>query len=497
MKLGTILNDEIKEDPYALSAGIPKITGNLREKPRFVEKVSNKVWFGVGLFVFIIFMVIVLSTVKMGNKKQAAATAPPAAAVDKNESRKPPADLLKSGDQTTGNSGSSVASPSLVQRVENTFSTTASSGAVVPQSTDNGKNSGAPPWKKVLDDADKKNHVPSITESPLTGQPPMGATAAARAPLSPAQQAAEDRMEARNTRMRTAESTGMSVKGFGSDGGGGGSGSGSAPAANTLVDSMKAALLAAGPSGNGQNPAADNGPKKTSGDAEQDEKMDFIKNAAKGDRGYHKYIPLPALSPNEVKTGSYIYLVLEQGMNSTLPGQVTARVTEDVYDTVSGCRLLIPALTKVVGSYDSKIALGQSRMLVIWNSMVFPDGEELNLAGMQGYDRAGMSGMESEVDNHYLRLFGLTFGMSMITAGMQMSTPPIPQSANGMYTPSPSQAIVTALTQQYGDLGAQLIGKYMAIQPTLTNNPGERFMIMVPHTIVFSKVWRNRCSVAQ
>ena len=188
-------------------------------------------------------------------------------------------------------------------------------------------------------------------------------------------------------------------------------------------------------------------------------------------------------------------MTLETSINSDLPGQITARVTEDVYDSITGCRMLIPAMAKVVGKYDSKIALGQGRMLVVWNAMIFPDGSELNMGAMQGYDTSGQSGLESDVDNHYLRMFGLTFGLSMITAGVQLSVPrPNPGVSGSAVPQTPAQTVATALAQQYGTLGAQILSKYMAVQPTLKNLAGERFVVMVPRTIVLPRVWRNRCA---
>jgi type IV secretion system protein VirB10 len=185
---------------------------------------------------------------------------------------------------------------------------------------------------------------------------------------------------------------------------------------------------------------------------------------------------------------------LDTSINSDLPGQITARVTEDVYDSVSGCRMLIPAMAKVVGMYDSRISLGQSRMLVAWNTLIFPDGGELNLAGIQAYDTSGQAGLQSDVDNHYWRMFGLTFGLSMITTGVQLSIPqPNPTSGGGAAAQTPAQILATSLAQQYGTLGAQIISRYMAVQPTLRNFAGERFIVMVPRSIVFPKVWRDRC----
>jgi len=148
-----------------------------------------------------------------------------------------------------------------------------------------------------------------------------------------------------------------------------------------------------------------------------------------------------------------------------------------------------------MGTYDSKVAVGQGRMLAVWNNAIFKDGSELNLAGMQGYDTSGQAGFASDVDNHYLRTFGLAFGLSMVTAGVQLSIPAPPTSANGSTTQSTSQIVAAALSQQFGQLGGQVLGRYINIQPTLRNFPGERFVVMVPHTIVFSKVWENRCEI--
>jgi type IV secretory pathway VirB10-like protein len=261
---------------------------------------------------------------------------------------------------------------------------------------------------------------------------------------------------------------------------------------------LSQALKNGGGASLGSNPAsaiqpADSGARI---DPDQAANNDFIKNSAKGDRGYHNHIAKPPVSKNEVKKGSFIPMTLETSINSDLPGLVSARVTEDVYDSISGCRLLIPAMSKVVGRYNSQIAMGQGRMLIVWNSLIFPNGDELDMGAMQGYDTSGQSGLESDVDNHYWQKFGVTLGLSMITSGVQLSVPQPTQSANGTTSPlTNSQIVATALTQQFGTLGAQIISKYMAIQPTLRNYAGERFVVIVPNTIVFINEHRNRCDL--
>lgn len=234
-------------------------------------------------------------------------------------------------------------------------------------------------------------------------------------------------------------------------------------------------------------------PDGSQGKSDQDEKMKFLGNASNSEnRDYHKFQQVSPLSKYELKAGDYIPMTLETGINSDQPGRIIGRSRQGVYDSKTGCHLLIPPMTKFIGKYDSKIALGQERMLFVWNQAIFKDGTELNLDNMQGYDTSGMAGLESEVDNHYTKLMGMAFGMSMLTAATNMALPPpAPGSAQAM---SPSQAVGSALVQQYGQLGTQIFGKHLNIQPTLKNYPGERFEIMVPRTIVMNKSWGNRCS---
>lgn len=461
-----------KKDVFDLAAGVPGIEGELRPKPKFAARISKRI-IGVALGFFAIILFIFMAALDNMDKKKAPdpEKVEVAAKSDKDGTVGTPRELLN-GPTVLGASGVPEANPSTLVKPPAPVD-------VVPPAGLFGGNSG-------------KLNVPSMTGKNAppasSGMIPKDDTVAgvSGAPLTPQQQADNLAKQERLTRMAQARSGGLSVRAFDAV---------DSKAAGGVPPSLEAMLKAAANGAGGGLPQG--GQQQANGpDGEQDEKLNFVKAAGKEDRGYHKHIPLPALSPNEVKTGTFIPSALEMGINSDLPGMITARVTEDIYDSVSGCRLLIPAMSKLVGSYDSKIALGQGRILVVWNSMVFRDGSELNLAGMQGYDTAGRAGLESDVDNHYLRLFGVAFGMSVVTAGVQLSVPPPPPTGpnGGQAAPTPAQALATALSQQYGQLGAQILGKYAAVQPTLRNFPGERFMIMVPHTIVFGKIWNDRCS---
>lgn len=464
-------------DPFDLSSGMPEIEGSLRPKPKFADRISKRVLYVTFAFVGILVFIFVAALDSMEKKStpEAVKAKNVANQVGKDDGALVPPDLLGTGGSVGGNGGvgdKPAQAGSLVPTISDMkemFAPTPGPGAVAKP----GVPASAP------DGAQVAGVVPR-----MEGMIPKDESAGmSNAPLTPQQQALEKAKQDRLTRLAQARSGGLSAKSFEGEGPAAGA---SSPGVAALMAAAKNGMGAQGQPGAAQGQAAPLG--------DQDQKIQFLKDGAKEDHGYHPHLQLPAVSPNEVKVGSFIPLILETGINSDLPGQITARSSEAVYDSVTGCRELIPPMTKFVGRYDSKIALGQGRILVGWNSAIFKDGSELNLGSMQGYDSAGKAGLESEVDNHYWRLFGLTFGMSMVTAGIQLSVPQPPISASGaVAAPTSAQTIATALAQQYGQLGSQMMGKQMNVQPTLKNFPGERFVIMVPHTIVFTKVWSNRC----
>ncbi|EAI7269716.1 conjugal transfer protein TrbI [Campylobacter sp. CNRCH_2016_3089] len=200
----------------------------------------------------------------------------------------------------------------------------------------------------------------------------------------------------------------------------------------------------------------------------------------KNDNGYLKQFKQKPLSPYEIKAGWNIPAILITGVNSELPGQILAQVTENVYDTTTGKYLLIPQGTKVVGAYSSNIIYGQSRLLVAWNKLIFPNGDTLTLENMQGTSQDGYTGFEDEVDNHYFRIFGSALLLSSITAGIALSDN---SSTNGEKETASDKAISQAI-QQMGQVASEMIRKNMNISPTLKIRPGYKFNIFVTKDII-------------
>ena len=175
---------------------------------------------------------------------------------------------------------------------------------------------------------------------------------------------------------------------------------------------------------------------------EQERKQAFIeKTRGRAVNNYLKSTRTPALGKYEVKMGWDIPAILEQGINSDLPGEVKALVRSNVYDTATGKYLLIPQGSRLVGVYDSQIAYGQNRLQVIWSRIIYPDGSSINLDGMMGQDIQGMAGFHDKVDNHYKRLVGSALLTSAFTAGIELSQR---QNTSLLTTPTAGQTASSA-----------------------------------------------------
>jgi type IV secretory pathway VirB10-like protein len=194
------------------------------------------------------------------------------------------------------------------------------------------------------------------------------------------------------------------------------------------------------------------------------------------------------VSPYEVKAGTIIPATLVTGINSDLPGEIIAQVSQNVYDTVTGNYLLIPQGTRVIGVYDNQVAYGQSRVLIAWSRLLYPNGQSFDLEGQPGVDLAGMAGLHDLVDNHYMRIFGSALMFSMFGALGQMSQP---QQSNNNGALSNQQIIYGAVGTQLTQTGAQMVQKNMNIQPTLEIRQGAEFRILLTRDMVLPGPYRN------
>ena len=169
-------------------------------------------------------------------------------------------------------------------------------------------------------------------------------------------------------------------------------------------------------------------------------------------------------SPNQVenpvrfqlRAGFVIPGVLLSGVNSEVPGTIIAQVAQDVYDNATGSDLLIPQGARLIGSYSSNVQYGQSRLFVVWQRIVFPDGRALDIGAEPGTDSAGYAGFKDRVDSHWVQIFGSAVMMSAISAGISYSQDRY-QQGNGNYYAPPrfSDELSQAVGQQFGQAAAK------------------------------------------
>lgn len=200
------------------------------------------------------------------------------------------------------------------------------------------------------------------------------------------------------------------------------------------------------------------------------------------DLGYLPNAVVPQMSSYELKRGSVIPATLITGINSDLPGRITAQVSQNVYDSATGRHLLIPQGSKLFGRYDSNVSFGQHRVLVVWTDIVFPNGSTLQIGGMAGTDAAGYSGFKDRVDNHYLRTFGSAVLVALIGTGAEMI---LPQDRSAFGTANSTEdAARRSFAEAFGQMSQQTVSRNLNVQPTLEIRPGYRFNVLVDQDVV-------------
>lgn len=180
-------------------------------------------------------------------------------------------------------------------------------------------------------------------------------------------------------------------------------------------------------------------------------------------------------SPNVLQAGSVIPAALITGLRSDLPGQVTAQVTENVYDSPTGRRLLIAQGARLVGEYDSDVSFGQSRALLVWTRLILPGGASISLDRQPGADPQGFTGLEDQVEQHWARLTRATLISALLGVGAELGA-------------RNDSDLVRALRQGSQDTlnqaGQAVVRRELEVQPTLSIRPGHPVRVIVTRDLV-------------
>lgn len=211
----------------------------------------------------------------------------------------------------------------------------------------------------------------------------------------------------------------------------------------------------------------------------QDRKLAFVNAAVDRRTTSSDHVTNPA-SPYVVQAGSVIPAALITGLSSDLPGQITAQVTENIFDSPTGRSLLVPQGARLIGIYDSQVAFGQSRILLVWTRLIMPNGRSIVLERQPGADTGGYAGLQDEVNHHWDALFKAALLSTLLGVGTELGS--------GSDAGNANNSILQALRRGAGDslnqTGQQVVRRNLDIQPTLTIRPGFPVRVIVNRDLV-------------
>ncbi len=207
----------------------------------------------------------------------------------------------------------------------------------------------------------------------------------------------------------------------------------------------------------------------------QDRQLAFLNQAPDKRTVAPDRVAAPA-SKNVLQAGAVIAAALITGIRSDLPGQITAQVTENIYDSPTGRILLVPQGTRIIGQYDNNVQFGQRRVLLVWNRLILPNGRSIVLERQPGADTQGYAGLEDGVDYHWWDLAKAAGLSTLLAVGAELAV----NDENRLLS-----AIRTGGQDTINDAGQQIVRRQLNVAPTLTIRPGFPVRIIVTRDLVF------------
>ncbi|OYX52736.1 MAG: conjugal transfer protein TraI [Sphingomonas sp. 32-66-10] len=188
-------------------------------------------------------------------------------------------------------------------------------------------------------------------------------------------------------------------------------------------------------------------------------------------------------SPNIVQAGSIIPAALITGVRSDLPGQITAQVTQNVYDSPTGRILLIPQGARLIGEYDSEVAAEQTRVLLAWDRLLLPDGRSIVLERQPGADAAGFAGLQDRINQHWGNLLKAAAVSTLLSVGAELGA----DSDDDL-----TRALRRGSQDTINQTGQQIVRRQLNVQPTLTIRPGHPLHVIITRDLILEPIGAAR-----
>jgi len=219
-------------------------------------------------------------------------------------------------------------------------------------------------------------------------------------------------------------------------------------------------------------------PNDAAAQSDQAGKRAFMAQASNARTVSVERLTAPA-SPNIVQAGSIVPAALITGIRSDLPGQITAQVTANVYDSITGRILLIPQGARLIGEYDSEIAAEQTRVLLAWDRLIMPDGRSIVLDRQPGADAAGYAGLQDRVNQHWGNLLKAAAVSTLLGVGAELGA----DSEDDL-----TRALQRGSQDTINQTGQQIVRRQLNVQPTLTIRPGHPLRVVITRDLILEPI---------
>src|SRR2546430_1744037 len=167
--------------------------------------------------------------------------------------------------------------------------------------------------------------------------------------------------------------------------------------------------------------------------------------------------------------GTVLESVLINRLDGQFSGPIECLLSNDIYSH-DRQHFLIPAGSKVLGETRKVDALGQTRLAVAFHRLIMPDGYSVSLDQFKGLNQAGDVGLRDQVNNHYLRIFGVSLAIGALGAVAQGGT-------SGPLTAFGTDVMRQGFAQSTAQSSAQILDQFLNVMPTVTIREGHRVKV--------------------
>jgi type IV secretion system protein VirB10 len=188
---------------------------------------------------------------------------------------------------------------------------------------------------------------------------------------------------------------------------------------------------------------------------------------------------------NSLFAGTIIHAVIEQGIDTALPGPIRARVTHDIYDSRTGQSIVVGRGSMLVGQYRSQVNDGQERVFAVFDRLITPAGAVVSLQQAQAADQMGVTGVPGELHTRFWQRMGIAALLAIEAAFLEKQT----GSLNSGIATNGGESKISGSSQILVTTANQELNRRYAIPPNITVPHGAPMNLVLQDNIEIPTGW--------